>query len=294
MTKKLTRKQARRLEMQGVYDKESQQLTVNFQTRSIQPKTRNQEKVFESYHNDKHLFLYGYAGTGKTFLSMYLSINDVLRGYYDKLYIVRSVVPTRDMGFLPGKQEDKTAVYESPYQQVCSNLFRRGDAYEILKKKDCVQFLPTSFIRGITLDDCIVLIDECQNMSDHELNSIITRLGDNSRLIVCGDVRQSDLIKEESGFKETLNIFKKMTCLDLIEFGINDIVRSGFVRDYIIAREELKDEKVQNGLSRISEAQESAQRWEKVLQSRGPGDSLPLSYYGIVQKISGGNQSLAQ
>lgn len=286
MARKLTRRQERRLSMQGVIDLETKQLTNKFYPRSIQPKTDNQQRVFDAYDDQKHLFLYGYAGTGKTFLSLYLSLVDVIEQYYHKVIIVRSVVPTRDMGFLPGKQQEKMAVYEAPYIQICNDLFRRKDAYDLLKQKDMVEFLPTSFIRGITLDNCIVVIDECQNMNDHELNSVITRLGDNSKLIICGDIRQTDLVREESGFKESLRIFNKMSSLELIEFGVNDIVRSGFVRDYIIARENLKDETIQNGHHYVSKDKPCNSGWKEVLHPRWSEHGLPLSYHGSVQKIS--------
>lgn len=273
--------------MQGVLDLETDKLTKRFYPNQIQPKTFNQERVFKYYDNNKHLFLYGYAGTGKTFLSCYLSIESVLQGYYNKLVIVRSVVPTRDMGFLPGKQQEKMAAYEAPYYQIFGKLFNRGDAYDILKQKMQVEFMPTSFIRGITLEDCIVIIDECQNMSDHELNSVITRLGDNSKLLICGDIRQTDLIKEESGFKESLAIFKKMGSMELVEFGINDIVRSGFVKDYIIAREDIKDERIQYGSNLFSKTEESDDQWGKTLRegwSTG-GNGLSVSHNGIVKEV---------
>jgi phosphate starvation-inducible protein PhoH len=139
--------------------------------------------------------------------------------------------------------------------------------------------MPTSFIRGITLDDCIVLIDECQNMNDHELNSVITRLGDNSKLIICGDIRQTDLIKEDSGFKESLRIFKTMDSLELIEFGINDIVRSGFVKEYIIAREEVKDEQnIQKRPSNLSEIKTKDSKWGQALR---PGEQPGRSSLSI-------------
>ena len=288
MSRKMTRKKQRRLEMQGVLNTETHNLSKKFFPRRIEPKTFNQKRVFNDYEKGKHLFLYGYAGTGKTFLPCYHAIQDVLDGYYEKLIIVRSVVPTRDMGFLPGKQEDKMAVYEAPYKQIFGNLFNRGDAYEILKNKDHVEFMPTSFIRGITLDDSIVLIDECQNMNDHELNSVITRLGDNSKLILCGDIRQSDLMKETSGFKESLKIFKSMDSLSMIEFGVNDIVRSGFVKDYIIAREDIKNENIQKKPNYISEAEtQDGKRSTTLPDRRSRGlTSVPISDDSTVEEVS--------
>jgi len=219
-------------------------LKNNLKLGRIKPKTINQEIAFNKYNQDKHLVLYGYAGTGKSYISIYNALNDVLSGGYNKMYIFRSVVPTRDMGFLPGSQKDKMKVYEEPYKQITNQMFNRGDAYEILKQKDIVEFMSTSFVRGITLDNSIILIDEFQNMTDHELNSLITRIGNNSKLILCGDIRQSDLNNEQTGFKQTIKILKNMSTVAMIEFGIDDIVRSGFVRDYIIAREYVKYETI--------------------------------------------------
>lgn len=293
MSKRLTRKQVRSLTMQGVIEN-GVKFTPKFKQRKITPKTFNQQRVFDSYSKDKHLFLYGYAGTGKTFLSIHLALDSVLKGDYNKLIIIRSVVPTRDMGFLPGKIEEKIKAYEHPYEQICCDLFNRGDTYSLLKSQGLVEFMATSFIRGITLDKCIVLIDECQNMNDHELNSVITRLGDNSRLIICGDLRQTDLQKETSGFKQTLDIFKKMRIMDRIEFEINDIVRSGFVKEYIIAREKVKDENIYKKSNFFPEVRESYDQRSTLLRQGGRyANSLPLSNDSFSQAIQGSYKGMA-
>ena len=148
----------------------------------IEPLTQNQLKAFDS---EKHLVLHGVAGTGKTFISCYLAFDDMIKNLYEKFIILRSAVPTRDIGFLPGTEKEKTAIYEEPYKDICVELFQRGDAYEILKTKNLVNFMTTSFIRGITLKNSVILVDECQNMSFHELDSIITLVGENSRIIFC-------------------------------------------------------------------------------------------------------------
>ena len=162
----------------------------------IEPLTRNQLRAFES---DKNLVLHGCAGTGKTFISCYLAFDDMTKNQYEKLVIIRSAVPTRDIGFLPGTEKEKSSVYEEPYYDISIDLFARGDAYQILKTKRLVHFMTTSYIRGITLRDAVILIDECQNMSFHELDSIITRVGENCRVIFCGDFSQSDL--KQNGMK---------------------------------------------------------------------------------------------
>lgn len=207
---------------------------ANLQLQEIEPLTKNQLKAFES---DKHLVLHGVAGTGKTFISSYLAFDDILKNEFSSLVIIRSAVPTRDIGFLPGNEKEKSSVYEEPYKDICIELFQRGDAYEILKQKGLVHFMTTSFIRGVTLRDAVVLIDECQNMSFHELDSIITRMGEGCRVIFCGDFRQSDL--DKNGLTEFIRVLKAMDEFTLVDFEPGDIVRSNFVKKYIIAKTDL-------------------------------------------------------
>ena len=198
----------------------------------IEPLPQNQILAFES---DNHLVLHGVAGTGKTFISCYLAFDDMIKGLYDRLIIIRSAVPTRDMGFLPGSEKEKSAVYEEPYKNIAIELFDRGDAYEILKTKGLVHFMTTSFIRGVTLKDSVILIDECQNMTFHELDSIITRVGRNCRIIFSGDFKQTDI--KNTGVRPFVRILETMGSFDLVDFKVKDIVRSDFVKEYIIARE---------------------------------------------------------
>ena len=200
----------------------------------IEPLTKNQLIAFES---DKNLLLHGIAGTGKTFISCYLAFDDMVKNVYNNLVIIRSAVPTRDIGFLPGSEKEKASVYVEPYKEIALELFQRGDAYEILKTKGLVHFMTTSFVRGITLKETVIIIDECQNMTFHELDSIITRVGTNCRVIFCGDFRQSDL--KSNGLESFMEILKNMGSFDFIDFEIKDIVRSEFVKDYIIAKTEL-------------------------------------------------------
>ena len=210
---------------------------------TIKPITDNQKEVFASYEKGQNLFLYGVAGTGKTFVSLYLAIKDALDNYDDRpqVEVIRSVVPTRDMGFLPGNQTEKSRVYEQPYMAICNELFGRGDAYDILKRKDVVNFSTTSYIRGLTFTDTTVIVDECQNMTWHELDSVITRLGDNTRVIFCGDFRQSDFKwdDEKNGIHTFMKVIKRMNSFDFIEFDQDDIVRSELVKEYIISKLEL-------------------------------------------------------
>ena len=212
----------------------------------IEPITDNQKKLFDSYAEGKHLVAYGTAGTGKTFISLYNALADVLDETtpYERIYLVRSLVSTHEIGFLPGDHEDKADIYQIPYKNMVKYMFQMPtDAdfemlYGNLKAQESIKFWSTSFIRGTTLDNAIVIVDEFQNLNFHELDSIITRIGENSRIIFSGDASQSDLVKtnDRNGIHDFLNILRKMPSFDIIEFGINDIVRSGLVKEYIIAK----------------------------------------------------------
>ena len=212
--------------------------------KTILPKTNTQRLAFDAYEDSKQLLLEGMAGTGKTFIAIYLALNELMdpATTKQKLLIVRSLVPTRDMGFLPGSQKEKQKVYEAPYYGIFSELFGRADAYEILKTKGLVDFTTTSFIRGITLTNTIVVVDESQSCSMHELDSVITRIGDNSRIIFCGDTNQNDLIYnryDQSGFANFIKIIHFMKSFIRIGFNAEDIVRSGLVREFILAKQQV-------------------------------------------------------
>ena len=210
----------------------------------VKPITDNQKKAFDAYKNNKNLFLYGAAGTGKTFISLYNALQEVLRNEtpYDTVYIVRSAVPTREIGFLPGDEEDKTALFQVPYQNMVKFMFEMPNEiafsglYDRLKNQGSLMFLTTSFLRGITLDNAIIIVDECQNLNFHELDSITTRVGQDSKIIFCGDFMQTDLQKqyEKEGMMKFMQILEQMDAFENIEFNIGDIVRSGFVKEYII------------------------------------------------------------
>jgi len=210
--------------------------------RNIKPLTSTQEQVFHSYNQGQNLMLHGCAGTGKTFLATYLALREVVGGKeYNSVQIVRSVVPTRDMGFLPGNQKEKSKVYEAPYYAILTDLFGRGDAYDVLKSKNQVQFNTTSFLRGLTFDDSIIIVDECQNLTFHELDSVITRIGDNCKVIFCGDFTQSDFRwdDEKKGIQDFMKVLERMKAFDTIQFEREDIVRSDLVKDYICTKLDL-------------------------------------------------------
>lgn len=197
--------------------------------------TKNQEKAFNSYI-DNNLVLYGSAGSGKSLLALYFALNNVLnKELYKKIIIVRSTVPSRDMGFLPGPHNGaKTKVYEAPYYGLCTELFNRGDSYDVLKNKGIIEFISTAFIRGITLNDCIVIVEESQNLESNELYAIITRMGENSKIIFTGDFYQTDLHKGKYDILKFMNILRKMKEFAFIEFTHQDIVRSKMVKSFII------------------------------------------------------------
>jgi predicted ribonuclease YlaK len=212
----------------------------------IEPLTDNQRVLFEEYGKGQNIFAYGAAGTGKTFVALYLALRDVLdeNSPYEKVYVVRSLVATREIGFLPGTHEDKSSLYQIPYKNMVKYMFEMPDdasfemLYENLKNQETVSFWSTSFLRGTTLDKAIVIVDECQNLNFHELDSIITRVGEDTKIMFCGDASQSDLQKsnERSGIIDFQKILQQMKEFSLIEFGVEDIVRSGLVKSYLIAK----------------------------------------------------------
>ena len=217
--------------------------------RDIEPLTENQQKLFESYSNNKNIIAYGAAGTGKTFITLYNALNDVLDTStpYEKIYIVRSLVSTREIGFLPGDHEDKSFLYQIPYKNMVKYMFELPSAadfemlYGNLKAQETISFWSTSFIRGTTFDRAIILVDEFQNLNFHELDSIMTRVGENTKIMFCGDATQSDLIKqnERNGIVDFMRVLRLMSSVDIIEFGVEDIVRSGLVKEFILAKMEL-------------------------------------------------------
>ena len=217
--------------------------------RDIEPLTANQQSLFEAYAADKNLVAYGCAGTGKTFITLYNALKDVLAPEtpYEKIYIVRSLVATREIGFLPGDHEDKSSLYQIPYKHMVKYMFEMSTEadfqmlYSNLKAQGTIDFWSTSFIRGTTFDRTIVIVDEYQNLNFHELDSIMTRIGEDSKIMFCGDATQSDLVKqnERNGVVDFMRVLRLMPSVDLIEFGVEDIVRSGLCKEYILAKMEL-------------------------------------------------------
>ena len=223
-------------------------ITFN-QLNQIKPVTESQKVVFETYKNGLNQFLFGCAGTGKTFISLYLALQDVLKNEtpYDKVIVVRSLIPTREIGFLPGDEEDKAALYQVPYSNMMQFMFEQPNEqafsmlYDRIKAQGSFYFLSTSFLRGLTFDNSIIIVDECQNLNFHELDTIITRVGQDSKIMFCGDFGQTDLTKmnERNGLMNFLQILQEMEEFNCTEFDIGDIVRSGFVRNYLINKTKL-------------------------------------------------------
>ena len=212
----------------------------------IDPLTENQKRLFDSYIDGKHIVAYGCAGTGKTFITLYNALVDVLdeKTPYERIYLVRSLVATREIGFLPGTHDDKADIYQIPYKNMVKYMFQLSSDVEFemlygnLKSQETIKFWSTSFLRGTTLDNSIIIVDEFQNLNFHELDSIITRVGENTKICFCGDASQSDLQKtnERNGIVDFMSILRKMPSFDIIEFGVEDICRSGLVKEYIIAK----------------------------------------------------------
>jgi predicted ribonuclease YlaK len=217
--------------------------------KDIYPLTDNQERLFTLYDDDKSLVAYGAAGTGKTFITIYNALCDVLddRTPYEKIYLVRSLVPTREIGFLPGTHDDKADLYQIPYKNMMKAMFDVPDEaaqemlYSNLKTQGTISFWSTSFIRGTTFENAIIIVDEFQNLNFHELDSIITRVGKDAKIMFCGDTKQSDLIKqyEKCGIHDFMRILQVMPSVEMIHFEIEDIVRSGFVKEYLTKKTEL-------------------------------------------------------
>ena len=215
----------------------------------IKPITESQKTVYETWKKGQNQFLFGCAGTGKTFVSLYLAMQDVLnlQTKYEKVVLVRSLIPTREIGFLPGDEEDKAALYQVPYQNMVQFMFEQPNEqafkmlYDRLKSQGSLYFLSTSFLRGLTFDNTIIIVDECQNLNFHELDTITTRVGQDSRIVFCGDFFQTDLLKtgDKNGLHDFLRILEEMKDFNCTEFNIGDIVRSGFVRDYLIQKTKL-------------------------------------------------------
>ena len=226
--------------------------------KNIQPKTYTQEKVFETYQQGGNsMVLTGSAGTGKTFLAMYLGLNEILSGKsnFKKLVVIRSTTPVREVGHLPGTVEEKIEIYEAPYKQLCDDIFNRPGQYQKLKESGIVEFVSTSFLRGITLKDCIVIVEEAQNMNYEELSTAITRAGNSCKYFICGDTKQDDLHyrkNDVSGLPDFLEILKMMPSFRQVVFGIEDIVRSGLVKEFLIAEERLAEIKAKRSQLKVA------------------------------------------
>lgn len=242
---RLTKKQKRLMRQEGIIDQEGNFRSQVFHVNpDIKPLTDGQKAAWNAWEEDYNLILHGSAGTGKSFLGLFFALSDIISKQSErkKVYVVRSTVPTRDQGFQPGTKAEKEAVYESPYPAICNQIFNRGDAYTVLKQKNMIEFTSTSFLRSVTWDNAYIVIDECQNMNFHELDTIITRGGKNSKFIFCGDTKQDDIggkKGDKSGLSDFMKILGQMEEFDFVQFYPEDIVRSGLVKSYLTKKEEL-------------------------------------------------------
>lgn len=227
-------------------DKRSPIRANHLELKEIEPLTDNQEVFFNNYKSDKSQVLLGYAGCGKTYLALHKALEEIVCSNtpYKKLVIVRSAVPSRDLGAMPGTLEQKTEMYELPYRAICNELFGRGDAYDLLKKQKVIEFISTSYVRGLTLDNTIVIADEIQNMTAHEAESVLTRVGIDSKIILCGDIMQRDITKKsEKNIELFLNTIEHMhKDFDFVHFNEDDVVRSGIVGNYIKTKHKIYPE----------------------------------------------------
>ena len=215
----------------------------HFELQDVEPLNGKQHEFFANYAGGKSQVLAGSAGTGKTFMSLFKAFEEILKAKvnYRRIVIIRSAVATRDIGHLPGTLDEKQAIYEIPYVGICNELFGRGDAYALMKKNGIIDFMLTSYVRGITLDETIVIVDEFQNLTAHEADSIVTRLGKGSKIIFCGDTCQTDFTRNnEKDIDKFLDVVNKMPqWFDINEFESGDIVRSGIVKEYIKTKERM-------------------------------------------------------
>lgn len=220
-------------------------LNHKFSMKKIYPITEAQKIFFDEYENQQNIVNLGSAGTGKTYISLYLGLQDILqKNQYDKIVIVRSAVQSREQGFMPGSLSEKESYYETPYINIVNDLFDRKDAYDILKRKEMIEFVTTSFVRGLTYDNCIIILDEAQNCQYEELRTIMTRVGTDTKIIFCGDTKQDDLrnsrnMRDNSGLYKFVDVIKEIDDFSLVNFTVDDIVRSGIVREFIIAEEKV-------------------------------------------------------
>jgi phosphate starvation-inducible PhoH-like protein len=202
---------------------------------SIQPKNMAQQIYLEAIERSDVVFGIGSAGTGKTYVAASYAAEKLYYRETSKIIVTRpNVEASRSLGFLPGELEEKYAPYLEPFEGVFIRAFGKS-LYELFKKRGQIDPRPLGFMRGATFDDAIVLVDECQNMTEKEFKLLLTRIGHNSKVIFSGDSRQVDI--PDSGLMSTIQRLQYIPSIEVVEFYPSDIVRSDLCKQIILEYE---------------------------------------------------------
>jgi phosphate starvation-inducible PhoH-like protein len=193
-----------------------------------------QRRYLSSIKSNIITFGVGVAGTGKSYIALSYAAEQLKAKRISKIIITRPIVEAGEkIGYLPGELEEKIAPYFEPMISILNK--RLGVSFvEYLIKRGVIQAKPLAYLRGSTFEDAVVILDESQNTTPSTMQLFLTRIGENCKVIIDGDVRQSD-IKGESGLSDAMTRLKGINNIGVVTFGIDDVVRSGICRDIVIA-----------------------------------------------------------
>lgn len=211
--------------------------------RPIKPRTENQKKLVGAFDNNDMIFAVGPAGTGKTYLSIALAVKALKEKTIKKIVLSRPAVEAGEkLGFLPGDMKDKIDPYLQPLYNALEDMLPQAKLQEMMEKH-VIQIAPLAFMRGRTLSDAIVILDEAQNTTCAQIRMFLTRMGWNTKMIITGDMTQIDLPREQkSGLKEALNILSRIEGIEIVELNRKDIVRHKLVTRIVNAYEKYDKE----------------------------------------------------